>query len=100
MTGADQCGRRLWSGVEGFFCQAEAGIRARLVTGVQTCALPIFIGDPSLGTRHWGPVIGDPSLGTRHWGPVKIGRASCRERVYISVAAVSLKQQQHGYDAA
>src|SRR6266536_1879498 len=29
-----------------FFCQAEDGIRAPLVTGVQTCALPIS------GTRH------------------------------------------------
>ena len=26
----------------GFFFQAEDGIRDRLVTGVQTCALPIF----------------------------------------------------------
>src|SRR3990170_7288137 len=26
-----------------FFCQAEDGIRDDLVTGVQTCALPIFI---------------------------------------------------------
>src|SRR5699024_11273151 len=25
-----------------FFCQAEDGIRCRNVTGVQTCALPIF----------------------------------------------------------
>ena len=25
-----------------FFFQAEDGIRGRLVTGVQTCALPIF----------------------------------------------------------
>src|SRR5207247_2769302 len=27
-----------------FFFQAEDGIRAPLVTGVQTCALPIFVG--------------------------------------------------------
>ena len=27
-----------------FFCQAEDGIRDRLVTGVQTCALPIWYG--------------------------------------------------------
>src|SRR5229473_1707857 len=27
-----------------FFFQAEDGIRAKLVTGVQTCALPIFTG--------------------------------------------------------
>src|SRR5205823_9597795 len=26
-----------------FFSQAEAGIRDKLVTGVQTCALPIFL---------------------------------------------------------
>ena len=36
-----------WGGVGGgwlvfFFFQAEDGIRARLVTGVQTCALPIY----------------------------------------------------------
>src|SRR2546425_4443474 len=33
-----------------FFFQAEDGIRDKLVTGVQTCALPIsFIGVPWLG---------------------------------------------------
>src|SRR5258708_12712908 len=32
-----------------FFFQAEDGIRDDLVTGVQTCALPIF----------WGEVVGD-----------------------------------------
>src|SRR5207248_6183549 len=37
-----------------FFFQAEDGIRDRTVTGVQTCALPIF--DPALQLRefyHW-----------------------------------------------
>src|SRR2546423_3427646 len=29
-----------------FFFQAEDGIRDKLVTGVQTCALPIFEADP------------------------------------------------------
>src|SRR5699024_5286461 len=29
-----------------FFFQAEDGIRDRNVTGVQTCALPILVGDP------------------------------------------------------
>src|SRR5699024_4347929 len=29
-----------------FFCQAEDGIRDRNVTGVQTCALPIYYGQP------------------------------------------------------
>ena len=31
--------------VETFFFQAEDGIRALTVTGVQTCALPIYVGD-------------------------------------------------------
>ena len=30
--------------MDNFFFQAEDGIRDRLVTGVQTCALPIFLG--------------------------------------------------------
>ena len=29
--------------LDGFFCQAEDGIRDDLVTGVQTCALPISL---------------------------------------------------------
>src|SRR5437868_9476455 len=32
-----------------FFFQAEDGIRDRNVTGVQTCALPIFFDEPSSG---------------------------------------------------
>ena len=35
-----------------FFFQAEDGIRDDLVTGVQTCALPI-----STTINHWAPVI-------------------------------------------
>ena len=31
-----------------FFFQAEDGIRARLVTGVHTCALPIYAAQPEL----------------------------------------------------
>src|SRR5207249_5486214 len=34
-----------------FFFQAEDGIRDRNVTGVQTCALPIFPSGASTGTR-------------------------------------------------
>src|SRR2546425_5419533 len=33
-----------------FFFQAEDGIRDKLVTGVQTCALPIYLGHPSYFT--------------------------------------------------
>ena len=31
-----------------FFFQAEDGIRDRLVTGVQTCALPILVSNHSM----------------------------------------------------
>ena len=41
--------------VFGFFFQAEDGIRDRLVTGVQTCALPIFqIHTSTSRARHGG----------------------------------------------
>src|SRR5688572_1683530 len=73
-----------------FFFQAEDGIRDLTVTGVQTCALPIY-------PRRWATarsrVRGEapnssrpnqPSL-TSHPSPhatnPEIGRASCRERV-------------------
>src|SRR2546425_1669148 len=37
-----------------FFFQAEDGIRDKLVTGVQTCALPIYLGNPFLPTSPTG----------------------------------------------
>src|SRR2546430_11316620 len=60
-----QCGRFWgWFG-RGLFCQPEDGIRDLTVTGVQTCALPIFAaavraqrnGDSVAGPEHW---IGPP----------------------------------------
>src|SRR5205823_7809407 len=91
-----------------FFFQAEDGIRDKLVTGVQTCALPISIpldGRPRQGDRL------DPDLGAallldleertglgvlprqagllQRVGP-EIGRASCRERVWFGGGAGSL----------
>src|SRR2546430_4180462 len=88
-----------------FFFQAEDGIRDLTVTGVQTCALPIFTGveDVFSGERNFFVAYGnspDPGelardLGQRYeimnadikrWAvgsPIQaeIGRASCRERV-------------------
>src|SRR5687767_15217785 len=37
-----------------FFFQAEDGIRDKLVTGVQTCALPIFAAEDRSFYRHGG----------------------------------------------
>src|SRR2546429_2754144 len=87
-----------------FFFQAEDGIRDVAVTGVQTCALPIWAAARWLRRRaelyaaagagghrlHTG--AGDPSATGRdghratvrdrdRGRPPKIGRASCRERV-------------------
>src|SRR5690606_40841739 len=98
-----------------FFFHAEDGIRDFHVTGVQTCALPIYgaagrvlVGvanaahEPAHGLED-GVVTGPRRVGARlpetreraiHQARVlgrqrEIGRASCRERVWLSVAAVS-----------
>src|SRR5205823_7503168 len=95
-----------------FFFQAEDGIRDKLVTGVQTCALPIYLRDRILAQVQQTPspvrsvvtqrtrillvlaavlalavflIIGGMHLGSRP----EIGRASCRERVWIAVVAGS-----------
>src|SRR5438105_15906895 len=93
-----------------FFFQAEDGIRDPLVTGVQTCALPICL---SLSMLAWGG-IGSLCLGLAvwrlrpaylrqlqgegrpkklGWWRAQIGRASCRERVEISVVERGLKKK-------
>src|SRR5688500_20391773 len=71
-----------------FFFQAEDGIRDYKVTGVQTCALPISPdGRPRCASR--GPWKGPGETPTGR-SREKIGRASCRERVWLLVVAVSL----------
>src|SRR5438552_15479648 len=91
-----------------FFFQAEDGIRDDLVTGVQTCALPIC--DVTYGEdasqiragnapqvmailRNLGIAILKPGGYSKHRRS-QIGRASCRERVENSVGAVlTIKKQ-------
>src|SRR5206468_5546767 len=101
-----------------FFFQAEDGIRDLIVTGVQTCALPIWEGarhsrrerivSPALralvaqhaqanevpfGLAHALVMIEsgyNPRLS--HAGAFEIGRASCRERVESAVVEVSRKE--------
>src|SRR5206468_9199087 len=73
-----------------FFFQAEDGIRGLIVTGVQTCALPIYSladrrGDRSHGAADEEAVSGEVDemkvvLFCGGLGMRQIGRASCRER--------------------
>src|SRR5688500_20200247 len=90
-----------------FFFQAEDGIRDYKVTGVQTCALPIYVGIPCRVSGGEDPhqVLGDPPVAIRQGGwevrgddgelvlvhaRGKIGRASCRERGWIAGGEVAL----------
>src|SRR5690606_39770147 len=107
------------------FFQAEDGIRDFHVTGVQTCALPIWH-RPQAGTPPgsadqscpWAsPRTGNPAPGpalapTRvkaapasaadpqrrahpsHRHRPEIGRASCRERLYVAVVAVEVSHEK------
>src|SRR5690349_22633176 len=93
-----------------FFFQAEDGIRDLYVTGVQTCALPILVARRDqldravelfcrqrdeagarrqlrLRTERAADEVADGVY-------LEIGRASCRERVEISVGAGSLKKKR------
>src|SRR5688572_33305514 len=97
-----------------FFFQAEDGIRDLTVTGVQTCALPIFyatgevqarqrLAASGISSRHslhslvlggGGTVVRAESsfFTTRKSNRAKIGRASCRERVEMSVVEGKLQE--------
>src|SRR5262249_59893081 len=79
---------------DSFFFQAEDGIRDWSVTGVQTCALPIWLTRLSvplpveahtISVRLLGRdalMLDDSSTTIAPGGPPReIGRASCRERV-------------------
>src|SRR5439155_14877619 len=78
-----------------FFFQAEAGIRDGHVTGVQTCALPISFPETVKLVTVVAPAFSVPFTSSFVEGELvptpKIGRASCRERVEISVGVVDVK---------
>src|SRR5437763_16906166 len=81
-----------------FFFQAEDGIRDTSVTGVQTCALPILRRLRLLGLVRQEQEVAEVVPHRRVVGVgggelVQIGRASCRERVWNSGAAVSIKKK-------
>ena len=78
--------RKRLADTQGFFFQAEDGIRDVAVTGVQTCALPIYYNDCIQAVRdvdiviHLASKVGGIGFYQRY--PFEeIGRASCRERV-------------------
>src|SRR5437867_649899 len=102
-----------------FFFQAEDGIRDRTVTGVQTCALPIygftnimqgdvekvrhltiddvsrihFRGGSHLGIARANPTKSPELLEAAVVSLLQIGRASCRERGQISEGVGLLKER-------
>src|SRR5690348_18473596 len=92
-----------------FFFQAEDGIRDGRVTGVQTCALRIFLNFVRNGTRTdtsplgaWYAVAAgiEATESLRNGStprmvpPLEIGRASCRERVEISGVDGAVKEKK------
>ena len=90
MDGGGGGGWRRGGGGVGFFFQAEDGIRDRLVTGVQTCALPISAWDSEeqglIGSTEWvehhAAELDQHAVAYINTdGNSQIGRASCRERV-------------------
>src|SRR5437879_12686323 len=92
-----------------FFFQAEDGIRDTSVTGVQTCALPISVRSRRAGIERGAPLASPASAVLpldsisatvwvaqfpEVWLLTQIGRASCRERVYVSVGGVSEERSE------
>src|SRR5690554_7069399 len=80
------------------FFQAEDGIRDADVTGVQTCALPIWVAVRTLCDftaregdldHRFTPAPSAEEGIAGHAEIAQIGRASCRERGHLSEVAVS-----------
>src|SRR5687767_15676283 len=69
-----------------FFFQAEDGIRDKLVTGVQTCALPISAPPSTAPSTRVGP----PASGVADFRDVTGGVYKARERIHRSVADLRL----------
>src|SRR5437879_10927142 len=98
-----------------FFFQAEDGIRDTSVTGVQTCALPIFTRLDGNSTPLTQPLRPGESYMTDFVFDVprnaqglrlllaeddQIGRASCRERVEIWVVVIVVKKKKEDSEIA
>src|SRR4051794_41801608 len=83
-----------------FFFQAEDGIRDGRVTGVQTCALPIYpvpariAAARGIRRRRARDGATEGTSMSRSRPPAKIGRASCRERGEISGGGGCFKKKK------
>src|SRR5947208_9876782 len=72
---------------------AKDGRRDDLVTGIQTCALPISR-RPAMGAEAVSTGSGRSGSGRTKKGKPQIGRASCRERVWMSVVGDALNKKK------
>src|SRR2546427_10505551 len=81
-----------------FFFQAEDGIRDLTVTGVQTCALPIYLLRRRDGAEHHGGDAGGgrggQAVAGHRVGGGQIGRGAGRGRGEISGGGGSLKKKK------
>src|SRR5206468_4710744 len=75
-----------WKVAKHFFFQAEDGIRVLIVTGVQTCALPIYEEDPTFHHEYSGE-LGQTlirGLGERHL-EIVVGRLARKFGVHAVI---------------
>src|SRR5207248_8258972 len=84
-----------------FFFQAEDGIRDRTVTGVQTCALPIFHRDLKLGNLFLAANmelrVGDFGLAAMLMSDEERKKTICGTPNYIAPEVLFGKEGGHSY---
>src|SRR6266513_4488341 len=77
-----------------FFSSRRRHTRSKRDWSSDVCSSDLVGGSSDQGLRPWTP---PSSRGSRE--PREIGRASCRERVYISVVAVSVKKKKKKWES-
>src|SRR5256886_7140856 len=94
-----------------FFFQAEDGIRDLTVTGVQTCALPIFFASnlftvlymsraalPHMRRARWGRIINMGAVGAeRAFGQAKISAYAAAKAAVVALSrSLALEEAKNG----
>src|SRR5687767_15567501 len=78
-----------------FFFQAEDGIRDKLVTGVQTCALPIYpIQSNNTMTRQWTDSNNDRQIQGDPFNPVLNGELGPSQNLSFGRPVVSFRRSE------